>query len=253
MRRTLDVIHMGVIALLIMPALASAQQSQDAVIKRGAAVFAASCTGYCHGANGTAGTGAPALAGRGLDADFIEKAVMYGVPGTAMVEWGQRIPKPDSAAVIAYVESLNGILGSPDAAALRNLTPEAQRGSALFFDSEGYLTGCSTCHQIDGKGIPVAGPISNIPADVQALRNLATARVSTATVGARTFPALVATQVRGETKLYDLGVVPPVLLTFSSAKVKLSDRSSWQHSSALTYSDQDLEPILTFLRALQRP
>ena len=135
MRRTLDVIHMGVIALLIMPALASAQQSQDAVIKRGAAVFAASCTGYCHGANGTAGTGAPALAGRGLDADFIEKAVMYGVPGTAMVEWGQRIPKPDSAAVIAYVESLNGILGSPDAAALRNLTPEAQRGSALFFEA----------------------------------------------------------------------------------------------------------------------
>jgi mono/diheme cytochrome c family protein len=217
-------------------------------------VFAASCTGYCHGANGSAGSGAPALAARGFDADYIEKVVMYGVPGTAMIEWGQRIPKPDSAAVIAYVESLNGLTQAANATSLRDVSPEAYPGRDLFFDSDGALTGCSVCHQVSGKGIPVAPPITNVPTNVQALRNLATPRVSTATVDGRTFQAIVVTQVRGETKLYDLTVIPPVLLTLTPTAVKLSEHGPWQHSTALgTFTDEDLASILTFLRAVQKP
>jgi len=225
----------GVIALLLVPVAARGQQlpSREELAKRGAAVYAASCTGYCHGADGAAGPGAPALAARGLAADYIDNVVMFGIEGTAMAEWGQRMPKLDSAGVIAYVQSLNGLIATGNVVPLRDLPHEAQRGSALFYDSDGNFTGCSNCHEMNGKGIPVARPISNVPADVQALRNLVTPRISTATVGGRAFPALVASQVRGETKVYDLSSVPPVLLTLSPAEVKLANGSSWQHSSAL--------------------
>jgi cytochrome c553 len=246
----------GVVALLLVPVVARGQQmpSPQELAKRGATVYAASCTGYCHGANGAAGTGAPALAGRGLDADYIDRVITHGIEGTAMVEWGQRMPKFDVAAVIAYVQSLNGLIATGNAVPLHGLPAAAQRGSALFYDSDGNFTGCSNCHEMNGKGIPVARPISNVPADVQALRNLATPRVSTGTVGERTFPALVASQVRGETKIYDLSSLPPVLLTLSPSDVKISAQSSWQHSTALgTFKDEELASILDFLRALQHP
>lgn len=252
--RALQMIRIVILGLLFVPAFAGAQQSQQAAIERGAVVFAGSCTGYCHGANGSAGSGAPAVAGRGLDADYIAKVVTFGIPGTVMAGWGQRIPNPDLAAVIAYVESVNGLLQPTNAVHLGDLTLEAQHGSSLFYDSDGCLSGCSNCHQMNGKGIPVAAPISNIPADAAALRELTTPRVSTATVGGRRFPALVVTQVRGETKLYDLTMVPPVLLTLSPAEVKLANGSPWRHSVTLgSLADKDLEPILEFLRALQRP
>jgi hypothetical protein len=174
--------------------------------------------------------------------------------GTAMQGWGQRIPKDDSAAVITYVKSLNGIYAVGRAAPPPVLTPTAEHGRDLFFDSGGDLTGCSNCHQVNGKGIPVTPPIANIPADVTALRRLATPGVSSATVEGRSFPALVIVKVRDQTKLYDLTTVPPVLLELTPSDVSFSEHSSWRHSSTLgTYPDADLESILEFLRATNRP
>jgi len=253
------------IIVLFAPALVHAQVTapprvlsegeQQVVVRRGAAVFAANCTGYCHGEKGTAGSGAPALANRGFDGDYISKTVLYGVPNTAMLGWGQRIPKDDSAAVIAYVKSLNGIVAAVgNKAPPPVLTPAAQHGSDLFFDTGADLAGCSNCHQVGGKGIPVTRQIVNVPADVSALRSLAAPDVSNAIVNGRSFPALVISQVREETKLYDLTTVPPVLLGRAPSDVKLSDRGSWQHSSVLgNYSDADLQSILEFLRATNRP
>ena len=73
---------------MFVPSAASAQQGQLNLVKRGAAVFAETCTGYCHGANGSAGSSAPALAGRGLDAGYILKVVSYGVEKTANASVG---------------------------------------------------------------------------------------------------------------------------------------------------------------------
>jgi len=265
MTRSVRTIHIALV-LLFLPGLAhaqaqviaqaavQAQSEQERAVKRGATVFAANCTGYCHGPNGMVGSSAPALANRGFDGDYILKTVMYGITGTAMAGWGQRIPKDDSAAVIAYVKSLNGIVASGRPGPPPVLTPAAKQGRDLFFDSGGELTGCSNCHQINGAGISVTPQIANVPADVSALRNLATPGVSNATVNGRSFPALVILQVREQTKLYDLTTVPPVLLELAPSDVKFSDRSSWQHSSVLgTYSDGDLESILEFLRATNRP
>ncbi len=254
------------VALLLPPAITRAQEAavaqaatnnqaaQERRVKRGATLFAATCTGYCHGANGTAGSSAPALAGRGLDGDYITKTVMYGIPGTAMVAWGQAIPKDDSAAVIEYVKSLNGIVSAGTATPRPALSATAQHGRDLFFDSGGELSGCSNCHQVNNAGIPVAPPLINIPSDVAGLRSLSTPKVVNATLDGRTFPALVVSQTREQTKLYDVTTVPPVLVGGAPTAVKVGDRASWQHSSVLgAYSDADLSAILEFLRAEQLP
>ena len=95
-------------------------------------------------------------------------------------------------------------------------------------------------------------PITNVPADVDGLRNLSTPKVVTATVEGRTFPGLVVSQVREQTKLYDLTTVPPVLMGMAPSDVKLGQPAAWQHSSVLgSYSDDDLSAILEFLRAMQ--
>jgi mono/diheme cytochrome c family protein len=244
--------------LVFLFSLASSAQGQAAnaaveerMVKRGATVFAATCTGYCHGPNGAAGSSAPALAARGFDGEYILKTVMYGVPGTAMIAWGQRIPKDDSAAVIEYVKSLNGIVSSGPAKPRAALSPVAQHGHDAFFDSYGQLMGCSNCHQVGGAGIAVTRPIGNIPSDVAALRNLSTPKVVDATVAGRTFPALVVSQVREETKLYDMTTIPPVLMVLPPNEVKLGGPAPWQHSSVVSsYSDDDLSAILEYMRAI---
>jgi mono/diheme cytochrome c family protein len=248
----LSILLLGVVSRV--EAQAANAAAEERIVKRGASVFAATCTGYCHGPNGTAGSSAPALASRGFDGEYILKTVMYGVPGTAMIAWGQRIPKDDSAAVIEYVKSLNGIVsgGAPKPPA--PFSPVAQHGHDAFFDSYGQLMGCSNCHQLSGAGIAVTPPIGNIPADVAALRSLATPHVVEATVAGRTFPALVVSQVRDETKLYDMTTIPPVLMGRAPKEVKLGAPASWRHSSVLSsYSEDDLSAILEYLRASTAP
>jgi mono/diheme cytochrome c family protein len=236
-----------------------AQQSQpidsygrNVSAERGAKVFAATCTGFCHGENGTVGSGAPALASRGLDAQHIEDAIKFGVPGTAMPAWAQKLPQEDWMAVANYVKSLNGI--SLTAKALPVLSPEAARGRDLFLDTGGEIRACSNCHSVAGKGLAVTPPIQRIPADVSELRNLPIRQVSAATVNGDTFPAVIVATYAGKIKLYDLTTMPPVLRFFPTSSVKLSGGGSWQHSSVIdkTYSDMDLQSILVFLQEALR-
>jgi mono/diheme cytochrome c family protein len=243
------------IALLALPLLVHAQQQRDPlsneVVKQGEDVFTRVCT-FCHGQAGAGGS-APALTGRGLDAQYIDRVVNYGVPETAMAGWGQRLMAPELVAVSSYVKSLNGIVPPPSANTLRAFSGEAARGRDLFFNAYKELGGCSNCHAISGRGVRVAPEIKDLPGDAAGLRSLATPHLSTAMVGNETFPAIVVTQLRDETKLFDLTTVPPVLRTFPSSTVKLKDGSGWQHSAVVgAYSDQDLELVLAFLRATVR-
>ena len=258
MTRTIGRMIAAALLGFFIPTFASAQLGPlppQQALKRGAEVFASTCAGYCHGDNGAVGTSAPRLAGRGLDPQYIERVVMYGVAGTLMPGWGQKLPVPDVSAVITYVKSLNGVSALSSTAPPPSLSPEAQRGRDLFYDAAGELKTCSNCHRVNDKGLAVVSQIVNVPADVPGLSSLITSHVSTATVNGETFPALIVTQSRDGTKLYDLTKVPPVLRSFpSSVAVKISDGSSWRHSSVLgTYSDDDLRSILEFLHGVQRP
>jgi len=174
-----------------------------------------------------------------------------------MPAFGEILPREQLAAVIAYVDSLNGITPrnpTPEAEPEKQLPPEAAQGRELFFDSLRGFGRCSTCHQVDGFGIPVASPIAKTPADAAALRQLATPEIRTAMAAGETFPALIVSQGKNQTKLYDLTSPPPVLRTFAPGVVTLKEGSDWRHASVLSaYSYAELQSILAFLRAAAAP
>jgi mono/diheme cytochrome c family protein len=243
----------AIAALLFVPSMLRAQQlSPEQNIKHGEEVFAQTCTqSYCHGANGAAG-GAPKLAGRGLTANYIERVVTYGISGTPMPAWGQNLPLFEVRAVIAYVESLNGIAPSVRSGPPPTLTGEAAHGRDLFFEPL-HTPRCSACHRELDRGLLVAPDIATVPSDVAALKDLAAPHVSTVTANGETFPAFVASQVPTETKMYDLTKFPPVLRTFDPKAVTVKGGSSWKHSTVLgSFSDAEFASMLEFLRAAHR-
>jgi len=243
--------------ILLLPVFGYAQNA-------GEKVFAQSCaTGYCHGARGTP-AGAPRLAGRGFDQTYITNTVLRGLPGTAMPAFGGQLSRADLIAVITYVANLNGIAnpvislgpGSPGASspAEPSLSTDAERGRALFFDALRGFARCSTCHEVNGVGIPVATPISQIPANPGALRALATREVHTATLDGESMPALIVSQTKMQALFYDLTSVPPVLRSVDPGAFKIADGSSWRHDSVIgSYNDAELASILVFLREAAKP
>jgi len=239
----------------LLPAIALGQD----MLTRGADLYNKTCaTGYCHAPRGAAGSTAPRLAARGFDQEYIGRVVRQGIPGTAMAGFGTALPRADMTAIVAYVANLNGITPSrnpaPEVEPEKKLPPDAARGRELFFDSVRGFGRCSTCHQVDGQGIPVASPIAKIPASVSELRRLATPEVRTATVAGESFPVVVVSQASKQTKVYDLTSPPPVLRTFAPSAVTVKSGSEWRHESLLTaYNDPDLQAILSFLRAVSQP
>jgi cytochrome c553 len=243
---------MRFIPLLLFSSLAFAQD----LTTRGADVYVKSCaTGYCHGVKGTGG-GAPRLASRGFDEAYISRVIRLGINGTAMPAFGTTLSRLDLAAVATYVGSLNGIAPNPNLAQLiqrgppqRTLSPEAARGRALFYEAFRGFGRCSTCHLVDSLGIAITDPIAKVPANAAALRELVTPKVVTAVVDNESFPALVLSKGLSQTKVYDLTSAPPVLRVFSAAAAKIQEGSAWRHATAIaSYSDAELESILTFLR-----
>jgi mono/diheme cytochrome c family protein len=246
--------------LVLLGALSGAQsraQNLEEVVKRGETVFASTCaTGYCHGPKGSAG-GAPRLAARGFDQNYIAGTLARGIPGTAMASFAASLSRADFTAVVAYLATLNGIAnpslagsGSAPRAPAPTLTPEAARGRALFSDAVRGFGRCSTCHEVNGIGISVATPISEIPDNPSALRLLSTPQVSTAVANSESMPALVVGNTRRAVIFYDLTTVPPVLRTMDPGAVKIADGASWRHASVIaSYSDAELAAILEYLRA----
>ena len=232
----------SLLAILI-PAIALAQT-------QGEKIFNQTCaTGYCHGSKGTTG-GAPRLAARGFDQAYINTTIARGIPGTAMPAFAATLSRGDLTAVATYVAGLNGISGSTAATPAKALAPDAARGRELFFEAARSFARCATCHEVKGVGIPVATPIAVVPANVASLRALATPHVRTAVVDGETMPALVVSEGKRGTILFDLTSSPPVQRSLEPGTVTLTDASNWKHASAITsYSDAELSAILAYLRA----
>jgi mono/diheme cytochrome c family protein len=241
--------------ILLWPALGWTQSRQD-VLKQGEQVFNKSCaTGYCHAARGAGGGSAPRLAARGFDQAYINNVVNRGVPGTAMPPFTDSLSAPDRAAVVAYVATLNGITnpvvnaGAAATPPSPALSAESTRGRELFSEATRAYGRCSTCHEVNGIGISVTTALAKIPPNAQALLELATPSVVTATVGGESMPALVVSKASRTVIFYDLTTSPPVLRTEEPSGVKLADGSNWKHSSVInSYNDAELELILRYLR-----
>ena len=232
------------------------------VVKQGEAVFSKTCaTGYCHGVRGGP-SGAPRLAARGFNQAYIDKVVRNGVPDTGMASFSARLSPPDLVAVIAYVATLNGVAnpdvsmdGPGEAVSTRpTLTGEAARGARLFSEAVRGFGRCSTCHEVGGFGIPVAAPLSKVPASVAELTTLATPDVKTGAMGGETMPVLVLSQGKQGAVFYDLTSSPPVQRNAEPGSVKFTDGSNWRHSSAIgAYNDSELAAILDYLRVVIKP
>jgi len=239
--------------ILMIGALAAIAPAQD-LVKQGEGVFNASCAiGYCHGVRGTAG-GAPRVAARGFDQAFINNTVQRGVPNTAMPAFVMVLSRADLTAVVAYVASLNGVtVTAPASSGTPATTPVGNAGPGLnlFSDAVRSFGRCSTCHQVGGLGIAVATPMAKVPADVAALKALATPQVSTVTIGSESMPALMVSKKANAVMFYDLTSSPPVLRTELPAAVQTRDGSTWKHSSVIgSYSDAELAAVLAYLRVV---
>lgn len=240
-------------------ALLLAQAAGEDIFARGAAVFRKTCaTAYCHGPEGSAGR-APQLAGRRFPRRQLTAVIREGIPNTSMPGFKDQLSSDDLNAVTAYVASLATAAAPATAAgtapAKPPAPPAAARGRDLFFDPA-RLPNCGVCHHLDGWGIAVAADLGAVrPSNIAALRQVRPARVKTAQPRDEPpFPAVAVDSARGETRLWDLTAVLPVLRSFRPEEVTLADGSPWSHAAATRlYSDPELEAILAYLRWLPRP
>ena len=233
-------------------------QAADQTITRGEQIYTVTCaTGYCHTLQGGAGGGAPRLAARDFNLDYITQTVSYGLHETKMLGFAATLSAEELAAVIAYVASLNGIStdGAPITAAViqpkPHLSANASQGKQLFHDPLRAFARCATCHRVEDSGVPVAEPLAVIPATAASLRKLATAKIATITIAGDAMPALVLRQGTARTIFYDLTSSPPVRRNVESTSVNIMAGSKWTHSAVInTYSDEELKNILAYLRAV---
>jgi mono/diheme cytochrome c family protein len=260
MKKYRRLFRLGTAAFVV--AVPGAAQNLADMLRQGEQIYVQSCaTAYCHGIRGGPG-GAPRLAGRSFDQAYINSVVTRGVPDTAMASFAASLPRPDLAAVVAYVATLNGIAnpnvpaGSAAAAASPGpaLTGEAARGAQLLREAVRGFGRCSTCHEVGGFGISVAIPMANLPASAAALKALATPNVKTGVVDGESMPVLVLSEGKQSTVFYDLTSAPPVQRSVGPGSVKFTDGSNWRHSSVIgAYNDSELSAILTYLRAVIIP
>src|SRR6185312_4724560 len=138
-----------------------------AAIAAGKRVFDATCTA-CHGPNGAGTERAPALdSGRfkhgGEDFEIFQ-TIQKGVPGTQMASFAA-LSAEQLWQLVSYVQSLSRAAST---AAAVPTNGDAGRGEQLFFGAGQ----CSSCHEIDGRGVSLADDLSAIgkqaPAAIQA-------------------------------------------------------------------------------------
>ncbi len=131
--------------------------SDPNAVAQGRRVFDATCVA-CHGPGGAGTERAPALdTGRFIHGgeDFeVFQTIQKGVPGTQMPPFGSLSPE-QLWELVSYVRSLSHV--SPATARLPT-NGNAARGEQLFFGAGE----CSSCHAVNGRGIPLAADLSEI-------------------------------------------------------------------------------------------
>ncbi len=166
-RVTAFAISLAVLMLIVTPGVQSQGRPDTptnpfaadpaAAIPAGKRLFEGTCI-VCHGPAGSGTERAPALdTGRfkhgGEDFEVFQ-TIQQGVPGTQMPPFGS-LSAEQLWQLVSYVQSLaRG--GSTAAAALT--MGDAGRGEQLFFGAGQ----CAACHDINGRGAPVAADLSEI-------------------------------------------------------------------------------------------
>src|SRR5689334_22428370 len=180
------------------------------VISEGARLFATNCgNAYCHGTGG-AGGGAPRVRGRDLEAKYVFRSMVNGIPGSAMPSFKSELSEQQIWSVVAFVtsdskttpiaepskasppvSSANKSIESP-AAASSTLNGNPQTVNATFIDSSKPKR-CDACNSINGEGSAIGPdlsgmsrrPTSDLLLSVILLRQVADKRFETVTITLR--------------------------------------------------------------------
>ena len=73
------------LTVIVLATLPLCAQPPQELARQGEQIFNKTCaTGYCHALKGGSGGGAPRLAARGFDEQYINTITTRGVPGTSM-------------------------------------------------------------------------------------------------------------------------------------------------------------------------
>jgi alcohol dehydrogenase (cytochrome c) len=131
--------------------------ADSSAVAAGKRVFDATCVA-CHGPGGVGTERAPALdTGRfthgGEDFEVFQ-TIQKGVPGTQMPPFGSLSPE-QLWQLVSYVRSLSRASSSTTKVPTNG---NVARGEQLFFGAGG----CSSCHEVNGRGIPLAADLSEI-------------------------------------------------------------------------------------------
>jgi putative heme-binding domain-containing protein len=124
---------------------------------RGKNIFEAKCA-TCHGLDGLGGEHAPDIIRRSgvkaLSEEALLNVIHDGIPEEGMPGF-PNLGGEGAHAVVAYVRFLQGM------SAANSMPGDAARGHDLFFGK----AGCSTCHQIAGRGQFVVGDLAGFVRD----------------------------------------------------------------------------------------
>ena len=237
----------------------------------GAPLFAKNCAvGYCHGSQGAAGRG-PRLKSRHWNSTALYKVIHDGIPDTTMPGWSAILSREEIWAVTAYVISLgtgefepaSGKLEIEEQTASSELSADAKRGRALFFDLTNEKR-CAVCHRVGSRG-SVIGPELRAAASKKSAAELRRDITDPGATIAKGFEQTVVAATNGKMiagiqkhrdeeriQLYDTAALPPPLRTFYKDQIKsVVDRptSSMPSGYGEMYSDSELDAIIAFLKS----
>ena len=237
----------------------------------GAPLFAKNCAvGYCHGSEGAAGRG-PRLKDRHWNSSALFKVIHDGIPDTTMPGWSAVLSREEIWAVTAYVISLgtgefepaSGKVEIEEQTASGELSADAKRGRALFFDLTNEKR-CALCHRVGSQGA-VIGPELTAAASKKSVAELRRDITDPGAAIAKGFEQTVVAATNGKMiagiqkdrnaeriQLYDTAALPPPLRTFYKDQIEsVADRptSSMPAGYGEMYSTDELDAIIAFLRS----
>jgi len=135
------------------------------------------------------------------------------------------------------------------------LTPQAQRGQALFQKSPKGVA-CGTCHTLGGIGTAVGPDLTRLSSAasprglVMAIEMTMTAYVQHVKTAKGEFPGIQKQKMGDTFEIWDLSKLPPVLRTFSSSEIfSMRGNEKWVHPPAAAhYNRQEMADIVGFLK-----
>ena len=133
---------------------------------------------------------------------------------------------------------------------------QAQRGQALFEKSAKGVA-CANCHKIKNIGTAVAPDLMPLAAAVGSHGLVKTIQMQSTeyvqevkTADGKTFPGLQKEKKGDQIQIWNLGEMPPALMTLQSSDVKSMTRDTkWKHPPTVAgYTSQELADIIGFLK-----